>query len=244
MLPDPAAERRAIRRVRAAGTAVLVLAVVLLAIAPRTAVRANLPGFRDPVLGLELVTAPAEVLDILGHPGDAARAETVRRMRLVTRLDFLFLLAYPAFHAAIAALLAARGRLANATARTVGVLALAMAVGDAIENLQILALLDTTDAAAMAAPLGRLRPATALKWAALFTAAAVLAAGVRREQGWWRWTAPLFALGAACGFAAVVHPPALEWGVTPSALAWSATYVRSWGRFATPAPAVAPPRAV
>jgi hypothetical protein len=231
MADDPAAARRAIRLVRLAGTAVLALFVAGLLFSPRAAVRANLPGFSNPVVGLELVGTPAEALDILGHPGDPGRPDMIRRMRLVTWLDFLFLLAYPAFHAAVALLLHARGRIGATTVRVVVALAVAMSLGDAVENVQILALCDTVDPAVMAGPLGWLRAATVFKWGAIFVASAVLAAGVRRERGWWRWTTPLFALGALSGALGAAHPPAVEWSLAPLGLAWLATYARAWAAF-------------
>jgi hypothetical protein len=145
------------------------------------------------------------------------------------RLDFLFLLAYPTFTVGIALLLASR-RAHRWLVPTVVVLAVAMAVADALENRELLALAGTVSAADMRAPLARLRIFTLVKWYALFGAAGLLAVFVWREPGWWRWTAPLFGLAALCGLASLAHLPAIEWGIAPLGVAWMLTYVRAFGR--------------
>src|SRR5205085_6293302 len=104
-------DRSGIRGVRIAGGAVLVLFLIFQLVNPRQPVVANTPGFRDPVAGFELASSPADVLGILGPPGNPGRAAAVRGMRGGLYLDFLFLLAYPTFYVGIVVLLAARGAL-------------------------------------------------------------------------------------------------------------------------------------
>jgi hypothetical protein len=220
-------ERAAIRLVRIGGTAVLVLFLGFQLVNPRRPVVANTPGFSDPVAGFELASTPDDVFGILGAPGQAARESTVRAMVAGTRLDFLFLVAYPAFTAAIALWLVTRGAPRRLAAVVIG-LALVMAVGDALENRELLVLARTVDPDAMWPALARLRVFTLAKWWAIYLAAALLAVFVARERGWWRWAAVLFALAALCGAVSVAHRPAIEWGIAPLGLAWLATYVRAW----------------
>jgi hypothetical protein len=233
-----AAERRALWVIRIAGTAVLVLFGVFQVVNPKAPVHANPPGFRDPVAGFELAGTPDDVFGILGRPGEAARAEAVRRMEAGTRLDFLFLLAYPAFHVGIALLLGARGTAPRPAVAALVALSVVMALGDALENRQLLRLAGTVEPAAMAGDLLRLRAFTLAKWYALFAASAIVAVLVRREAGWWRWSAPFFGLGALLGFASAVHLPAIEWSIAPTAVAWGMTYVRAFAR--TPAEGARP----
>jgi hypothetical protein len=104
-----------------------------------------------------------------------------------------------------------------------------MAVGDALENLEQLGLMRAVDPASMAPGLARLRVFTLAKWFALFAASGLVAPFVWREQGWWRWSAAAFGLAAALGAVAIVHLPAIEWTMAPLGVAWTMTYVRSFG---------------
>jgi hypothetical protein len=210
-----------------AGGVVFALFVVLMAIGPNAPVTANPPGFASPVAGIELAGTPAEVWGILGTPDAPARPGVVHRMRLSLAVDMLFLVAYPTLAVGIARLLAARGRLASGAVAAVTVLAVAMAVGDAVENRQIWVLTGLTDPVAMAAPLARLRVFTMLKWDALFAASAILAWGVRREPGWWRWSAPVFAGAAALGLLGNVHRPAIEWAMALVGVAWAMSWIQA-----------------
>jgi len=210
-----------LRCVRIAGGAVLALFLVFQFVNPRHAVVTNTPGFRDPVAGFELASSPADVLGILGQPGNPGRADAVRGMRGGLYLDFLFLLAYPTFYVGIVVLLLARGALARGVAAAVIGLAVVMLTGDALENLQLLRLTETVDPVAMAAPLARLRVFTLAKWWALFAASALLVPALWRHGGSGRWSASFFALAAGLGFASVVHLPAIEWAIAPLGIGWT-----------------------
>jgi hypothetical protein len=223
-------EAPALRALRIAGVAVLVLFVALALANPGRPVTANTPGFVDPVLGLELASRPEHVVGILGAATAPERPETVRRMVLVTRIDFVFLLAYPALHLGIAWLLIAAGGVARPVATALVVLPLVMAAGDALENREILVLTGVLDPAAMPPVLTRLRLFTALKWSALYLDSALVAALVWRRLEWWRWSALFFGLGALLGLCALVHPPAIEWSTVPLGIAWTMTLVRAFGR--------------
>jgi len=95
----------------------------------------------------------------------------------------------------IALLLAAHGTASRGVTLAVLVLAGAMALGDALENRELLRLAGITDPAAMWPALSRLRVFTSIKWAAIYAASALVAACIWRERGWWRWSAPFFCGG-------------------------------------------------
>jgi hypothetical protein len=220
-------ERRAVRLVRVAGSVVLALFVLGMAIGPSAPVTANPPGFATPVVGIELAASPAEVWGVIGAPGAPARPAAVRRMRAALALDMLFLLAYPTLSVGIARLLGARGRLGRGAVLAVTALAVVMAFGDALENREILALTGLTDGDAMGPALARLRAFTLLKWDALFAAAAILAWGAWRERDWWRWSGAFFATTAALGAIGQAHPPAIEWSMAPLGVAWTMSWIRA-----------------
>ena len=176
-------ERRALRVLRTAGTAVLVLFVVMTAVGPSRPVTANPPGFATPVAGIELASTPEHVIGILGVEGSPARPAVVWQMRVSLLLDLLFLVAYPTFTVGIALLLRARGRLGPGTAAIVFVLAAVMSIGDLLENREIWLLTWLGDPAEMAPVLARLRVFTLVKWYAIFLSCAILAVGVARERG-------------------------------------------------------------
>ncbi len=224
------AERRALRMLRIAGTAVLVLFAVLTAVGPSAPVRENTPGFTNPVAAFELASRPEHVFGIIGRPGSAERGTVAFRVRAATWIDFLFLLSYPFVYVGIALLLEAHGLAPRWLVGTLLGLAAVMALGDALENREMLALMRGVDPVAMEPGLARLRVFTLAKWHALFGASALVAAAVWREQGWWRWSAVPFALAALVGFGSLVHLPAIEWSMAPMGVAWTMTYARSFRR--------------
>jgi hypothetical protein len=223
-------ERRALWVLRLAGSAVLILFLVSVAVAPRAPVRQNTPGFHDPVIGFALASRPEHVLGILGRPGSAERGMVAVRMRLLTWIDFLFLLAYPGIYVGIALLLAAHGRASRGMASVLIALAATMAIGDALENRELLRLMQEVDPSRMAPALARLRIFTLVKWYALYAASGLVAIYIGRETGWWRWSGVFFALAALLGLAAIVYLPAIEWSVVPLGVAWLMSYVRAFRR--------------
>jgi hypothetical protein len=227
MTDDSSGERRAITILRVSGGAVLLLSIVMLAIFPAAPVERNVPGFVSPVVGFELASEPAHVFGILGQPDAPARAAAVRGMNLGNRIDFLFMVAYPALYVGIVLLLRARGRLTAGRARFVLVLPVVMWLGDLLENRELLALAELTDPAAMTSGLARLRPFTIMKWYALFGTSALLAYPIWQDRSWWRWSGVLFGVAAAVGFTSVAYLPAIETAGYLLALAWLTTWVYS-----------------
>jgi hypothetical protein len=236
-------EARAVRLVRLAGGATLLLGIVLFAVMPKTAVRENVDGLQGAVVGFELATTPAHVVGILGQPSDPAHDAMVRSMDLTNRIDFLFMIAYPALTFAIALWLVARGALPRWLTPTIAVLSFAMWAGDCVENLQLLQLSHATDAAAMAGPLAVLRVATRIKWSALFVAALVESPFVWRDASGWRWSAVVFLVAGALGVVGLVAwLPGVEHGANLLGVGWAWTWIASLRArpAATPRGALAP----
>ena len=224
----PSDEARAVRLVRLTGGAVLLLGIVLAVVMPKHAVRENVDGVSGAVVGFELATTPAHVVGVLGTPADPAHPAMVSAMDLTNRIDFLFMIAYPALSYAIALWLVARGIAPRSLVPVVAVLALAMWAGDLIENLQLLKLSQTTDAAVMASPLAVLRIATRVKWKALFLTALLEGAFVWRDTSGWRWSALVFGVAGGLGMAGFVGwLPGVEHGANLLGLAWAWTWVQS-----------------
>lgn len=228
------AEREARWAVRGVGVAVAALAVALIAVGPTSPVRQGIHGLSNVVIGFELATEPEHVFMLLGAPGDPDREAAIRAMDRVNRLDFAFLLAYPALQLAIAAWLVARGLAPRPLLIAVAGLAAAMSAGDAVENLQLLALSGLTEQDAMLPLLARLRVATAVKWGALFLASAALAPFLWREPSRWRWAALPFGLAALLGAMGPVWPPGVEQGALVVGLGWLAVVVHAWRAEAQP----------
>lgn len=220
-------ERRALWVLRVSGTSVLVLGAVLLWAHPSETARGNVPGFRTPVVGFELASTPEHVARILGDPDSPERTVIAEQMDKGTRIDFLFALAYPGLYAGIALFLNAHGNLVRGLGAVVHLLAAAMVIGDWLENKELLTLCWITEPGAMEASLDRLRMFTLTKWYALFAASAIVATGIWREQGWYRWTALVFALAAIVGFASWSYLPAIEYSSGLLFIAWMATYARA-----------------
>ena len=164
---------------------------------------------------------------ILGAGDSAARPEAVRKMNLGNRIDFLFMIAYPALYLGIVLLLRARGRLPDGVGRFLMFLPVVMWLGDLLENRQLLQLAGLTDPAAMTEPLARLRPFTTMKWHALFGTSALIAYPIWQDRSWWRWSGAIFGVAAIVGFSSVVMLPAIEIAAYVLSVAWLSTWVYS-----------------
>jgi len=217
----------ALKLVRTTGAAVLVLALILFVVMPKAPVTTNVPGFRGAVVGFELASEPDHVFGILGDPHDPRRPASVRAMDLTNRLDFLFMLAYPAFFFALACLLVARGSAPSLLAPIVAALAVTMSVTDALENRQLLALSQMTDPVQMSEPLRLLRQFTVAKWGAIFIASGLLAVFVWRERSPWRWSAPVFGVATLLAASALTAPSWLEPAANVLAVAWLMSWVQA-----------------
>lgn len=225
---DVVAARRATWILRISGAVMLLFSVVALATFPATPARRNLPGFQSPIIGFELARTPEQIADLLGDPGTPQRAEYAARMDRGNRLDFVFMLAYASFHAAIALRLAALGRLRRSVLIVLLALAVDMALFDGLENRELLFVSKAAPSPEMTASLARLHVFTILKWFMIFGSAALLEPFLWREPDWLRWSAPLFAIAAILGFMGLVaRPSGIELGAYVIALAWLLTWVHA-----------------
>ena len=220
-------ERGAILVIRVAGAAVLGLSLVMLMVFPAAVVERNVPGFMSPVVGFELASTPEHVFGILGHPENPARPAAVAGMNRGNRIDFLFMIAYPALYVGIMLLLRARGRLSAGLGRFLLLLPVVMGLGDLLENRELLGLAVLTEPAAMTDHLTRLRPFTIMKWHALFGASALIAYPIWQDPSWWRFAGVIFGIAALTGFGSVVAVPAVEIAAYLLSLAWLTTWVYS-----------------
>jgi len=175
MPPNSSTAHRWFRVARWLGAALLAWSAVMLTVLPRT--MGPLPaGFRTPILAFELARTPDEVETMFGPPGSADRASWVRAMDLGNTLDFVFMVLYAA---QLAALAAGFARLRGRVFLVSGGLAIAGALCDAAENVQLFAITRSLGGD-YAMPLGRLRVFTWLKWELLALAIAWLAAPLSR----------------------------------------------------------------
>jgi len=229
-----ASDRPALLLVRVAGTVAIVLMIAFLVILPSKPVHENLPGLQSPMLGFELASEPEHVFGILGRPGEAVREDVVRRTDFANEIDFVFMVAYPALFVGIAWMLAARGSLSRTLLGVMIMFAVGMALGDALENRELLFLSNAADPVAMMPSLARLQRFTHVKWDAIFGASAVLALGTMQERGWFRWSSFAFGLAAVSGFAASFgYLSGIEIGMYLLAIGWIMAYVRGWQRPST-----------
>ncbi len=220
-------ERRTLTLLRVSGAVVLLLSLVMLVVFPAAPVEQNVPGFVSPVVGFELAATPDHVFGILGAPGDARREAAVVAMNRGNRIDFLFMIAYPALYVGIVRMLRVRGRLAGAVGWIGVLLPGVMWLGDVLENRELLALATMTDPVAMTDGLARLRPCTLLKWYAIFGASALVAYPIWQDPSWWRWCGVVFGIAAGAGFGSLLHLPLIEVAAYLLSLAWLGTWVYS-----------------
>lgn len=158
-------------------TLVLSIAMALAGSASHPATSQGNPGFKSAVLWLELVRSPEEVFAALGSPGpggDVLRA----RIDRVNRIDLAFLVAYSLLNFGALWIFAAGARgnrgPGGPLAALAFLLALAMAVGDAVEDAQLFVLTRARAPGDVGAEvLSALRCFSDAKWTALFVALGV-----------------------------------------------------------------------
>lgn len=152
------------------GLGVIVMSLVLLAVNPREAV-AFPEGFFSPIVAFEFAKDVADLQLLFGAPGSSAQQALIADFDLGNRLDYAYMLLYGAFLAAFGI------TSARLTGSKLGYVAAALAVtavvGDALENVQLLAItaaVRDTGFTAVGDLLVRLRLFTWLKWGSLAVA--------------------------------------------------------------------------
>ena len=162
-----------------------------------------LPELQTLILRFELARSVAEVASLLGDPASPQGQLLRATLNLINTTDFAFALAYPLLNVAMVAFVAARR--ARAWVSVAAALALAMTVGDFLENRALIAL------ASAATPdpeqVQHLQLATSVKWGALYLCAGVLGAALLRGGAGRRALALLAFGGGALGLFAVLWPP-------------------------------------
>lgn len=187
--------------VLAAGIATLLTAVLLIVLAgnpaPLNDGRYGENGqpvaapFTSAILWLELAQSKAEVFQNLGHPGEAAGQELRARLDRMNLADYLFMLVYSAFNAALFLLVnsfnreGGRAFFGAPVYFNIGLaLAAAMLLADAFENVPLLRFTEYAEPAAI--PDGDmlwLMLATNAKWGALYLACVLLGMGYASYYG-------------------------------------------------------------
>ena len=163
---------RAFRGSAVIGVAAAIVGVALAVVLPSSS--PGMPeGFTNPILAFEFARAPEDILTLFGPDDTPARRETVAAMDLGNKIDFLFLALYSLF---LLMFSLAAARLHDSKWLYVGAAcAVVVALGDALENLQLLALTAALDDGAFEPALSRLRVFTWIKWGGLAAIFAVLA---------------------------------------------------------------------
>lgn len=122
-------------------------------------------GFFSPVLAFEFATEVEHVNQIFAEAQSSAREDILRSMTNSTLLDFLFLILYGAFLFTFAI------SCATLTGKKIfyfaALVAVAAALFDLLENLQMLSIMEQLDSNAFVSELRRLQIVTWLKWGAL-----------------------------------------------------------------------------
>jgi hypothetical protein len=212
MLNQPKTMQRLALFVLLAAAATLALAALMSLQGARSHVL-PLPELQALVLRFELARSVSEVAALLGAP-DSPQGQRLRAtLNLINTTDCFFALAYPLLNVAMVAFVAARR--ARTWVIIAAALALAMAVGDLLENRALIAL-----ASAATPDLEQVRclqVATSVKWGSLYLCTGVLGAALLRGGALRRTVALLAFSGAALGLFAVLWPA--SGGLDPRALA-------------------------
>ncbi|MCB9748526.1 MAG: hypothetical protein H6713_00825 [Myxococcales bacterium] len=165
--------RRPFLRCGLVGLAAVLMGLVLLAVLPSRAL-AMPEGFNNPLVAFEFARAPAELYALFGPTPTPEGEAVAAAMDLGNKLDFVFLLLYPGFFLYLSV---AAARLSGRRWLWIGAgLAVVMAVGDALENVQLLALTSAWSSGAPFEPaLTRLQRFTWVKWGGIAAGFAVFA---------------------------------------------------------------------
>lgn len=201
MPPSPPSKSSARRVLVAAAATILIAAVMAVLGSGLPPVHERSP-YASAIAAVELARSPADVVAALGPPASGDARDVLER---VVQIDFVFLVAYPLLALAIVAFLT-RNRAARAAGAA---LSLAMAVGDALENVAMFGIFEDATPARVAS----LVLWTTVKWGALFASAALVAGLLVARGGLPRALAavPLVtAVAGAVGLALPAHRPLVE----------------------------------
>ena len=159
-------------RIGIVGVLVVLMSTALLFVFPSKA--PGMPeGFATPIIAFEFARTAKHVQTLFGPPDSPERADMVRSMNLGNKLDYIYMVLYSAFIALFSLKTAKRTgkRIFFIPAGLAGV----ALMGDALENIRLLAVAGGLEAMEIEADLAALHVLTWIKWGALAMAFLFLA---------------------------------------------------------------------
>ncbi|MBK8987796.1 MAG: hypothetical protein IPM39_17295 [Chloroflexi bacterium] len=146
------------------GLAVIVMSLVNLVTFPQES-PGQIDGIGSPIIAFEFAETPEEIYTLFGANGTPEQAAMVAAMDQGNRLDYLYMLLYSGFLFTFA--MTAVRETDQKWLYLAAVLAVFAFIGDALENVQLLAITDKLASGDFAAELARLHWFTWLKWGSL-----------------------------------------------------------------------------
>jgi hypothetical protein len=162
------------------GLAVIVMSLVTLAVFPQTS-PGQIEGITSPIIAFEFAETPAEIYTLFGANGTPEQAAMVAAMDQGNRLDYLYMLLYSGFLFTFA--MTAVRQTGQRWLYVAAVLAVLAFIGDALENVQLLAITNKLAVGDFTAELAQLRLFTWLKWGSLATYFLLVGVGLWRGNG-------------------------------------------------------------
>lgn len=162
------------------GLAVIVMSLVNMTVFPQES-PGQIDSIGSPIIAFEFAETPEEIYTLFGANGTPEQAAMIQAMNQGNRLDYLYMLLYSGFLFSFAVLAARHtGKNWLYTGAALAVLAF---VGDALENVQLLAITGKLASGGFTAELARLHWLTWLKWGSLATYFVVIGVGLWRGNG-------------------------------------------------------------
>lgn len=146
------------------GLAVILMSIISLLVFPQAS-PGQIDDIRSPIIAFEFAQTAAEINILFGPNGSAEQAEMAQKMDQGNRLDYLYMLLYSAFLFSFAVLAAKQS--GQKWVYAGAVLALLALIGDALENVQLLAITANLQSGDFVDALARLHWFTWLKWGSL-----------------------------------------------------------------------------
>lgn len=188
------------------GIGVVVVGLIMLALAPSAT--GPLPrGFFTPIIAFEFARSERAVIELFGPDGSPLRESVLLALRRGTWLDFLFMLLYGSF------LFTFARRCAQLSGRRLYVAAAALAVlaviADALENVQLLQIMNAVEQTNEAGQLLWLQLFTWIKWGSLAVIFLLLIPFLRDSNALGRFVAMIAAVPVVFGVLAYLGPGAI-----------------------------------
>ncbi len=162
------------------GLAVIVMSLVNMATFPQAS-PGQIDGIGSPIIAFEFAETPEEIYTLFGANGTPEQAAMVAAMDQGNRLDYLYMLLYSGFLFTFA--MTAVRETDQKWLYLAALLAVFAFIGDALENVQLLAITNKLAAGDFALELTRLHWFTWLKWGSLATYFLLMGVGLWRGNG-------------------------------------------------------------